>query len=219
MLACFLYDFSVVKMHESLSGYTLFIFIDSIHFFSIQTKGVKAESPIQITSITPVNYFGNIDFLVDRGLQMSVVVVLDSQLNGTFSVHASLSDNCSVPVGIAEENFLLNEGNNTVVLKINVARYANVGLGSLHVTVSETNGLPIVSSSLTVYIHILGDFNKDGVINSLDTSHLIDALMYYENNHSIPSFYKSCDFNGDGRIGYDGVFTFVDAYIAYWSAQ
>jgi hypothetical protein len=183
----------------------------------LSLKEGKAKSTMQITSVTLVDFWGNVNFIVDRGLETRAMIILSSPCNESFLISASLFDTSSTPVGYAMENFLLANGNNTITLRFNVSSYAFIGVGHLNVVISDLNRVPIASFDLTVYIDVLGDFNKDNVVNFEDLAYFENGYAYYRCNYTVPSEYKSCDITLDEKVDFDDLLGFATGYATYWT--
>jgi hypothetical protein len=204
-----------MRLHKLI----IFLLIFQVALFSLQLRQGYGASIIQINSVTPVNSWGNVDYYLDRGFLMTAVVNFFSQYNATYLVSATLFDNCNTPVGFGQKRFDLLAGNNVVFLDFLISGYAYVGLGNLHITVSQLDSTPISSFDLTIYIDILGDFNKDNSINSLDIAYIMTGYNQYWASSAVPSNYQSCDITGDNRINNNDLTAFAVAYITYWSCR
>ena len=150
---------------------------------------------------------------------MKTTLVVESQVNGTFMVSASLFDACNTPAGYVEGNVPLMNGTNTFTIDVNVSGYAYVGIGSLHIVVSRLEHIPLTSFDLQVYIDVLGDFNGDNIINSQDIAHFSEGYMSFWCNNTIAPCYENCDIIKNQRIDSQDIAAFAMAYICYLKYQ
>lgn len=190
-----------------------------ISVFSLQLERVEATPTTQIVSATSIDCWGNINNVIYRGLQTSVVIVLNSQINGNFQVCASLFDTCNTPVAYTAGNFELQSGNNTITLFLKASAFAFVGSGKLHIVVSESNYTPVASLDTPVYIDILSDFNQDKKVDFQDMTIFANAYIDYRQNYTLPSNDKCCDITGDNKINFEDLAAFATGYIIYSSTK
>jgi hypothetical protein len=140
-----------------------------VALFSLQLSKVEAQNSIEILSATPVNYSGNASSTVNRGLNMSVVIIVESQTNGTFLLATSIFDNCGVPAGFVQNTVTMKNGLNQIKLTLDITNYAFVGFGKLHISLSPMNYVPISSFDLTVYIDLKNNPDNNRMITQYYT--------------------------------------------------
>jgi hypothetical protein len=182
---------------------------------ALQFNEVKAASTTQIVNVTSVDQWGNINGAIYRGLQTSVVLILNAPVNGTYQINLSLFDACNVPVAFTSGSFSLN-GNSTLTLNLKVAAYAYVGVGKLSIAVSSLDHSSTASLNKAVYIGVLGDLTGDHVVDFQDLAFFSTAYSFYSQNHTIPPNYKCCDITGDGKIDFMDLSAFATGYAIYW---
>jgi hypothetical protein len=182
----------------------------------LQFNGVKAIANPQILSATPIDYWGNNIDVVYRGVQTSLVLVLYSQVSGTYQVYVTLIDVNNVPVAFATTGNIQLNGNIVLTLKLQVSFSAFVGVGKYYIVVTDQNYQSASSLDKPIYIGILGDLNLDGKVNFQDLVSFISAYNYYNQYYAIPSNYRCYDFNGDGKIDFMDLIIFGAAWVSYW---
>lgn len=188
-----------------------------VSMLALQFKVVEATSPMQIVSSSSSDPWGNVGNNIYRGYPASVDLSLDSSVSGTYQVYVTLVDTNNIPVGFATTGNIQLNGKNNLMLNLNVASYAFVGLGKYVIVVVDQNSQPVSSLNKPVSIRILGDFNLDGSVNFQDLTNFVTAYTYYNQYYTIPSNYKCSDINGDGKIDFVDLTIFATAYVSYWN--
>ena len=183
----------------------------------LQFIAVKASETPQILSATPIDSWGNVNDILYRGMQSSLVLVLDSQVNGIYQVYVTLIDTNNVPVAFVTTGNIQLDGNTVLTLKLQVSSSAFVGVGKYSITVTDQNYQSATSLDKSIYIGILGDLNLDGAVTFQDLVSFISAYNYYNQYFSIPSNYRNYDFNGDGKIDFMDLIIFAAAWVSYWN--
>ncbi len=165
----------------------------------VPIKEVRAISGVQILTVTSIDSWGNPTDIVYRGLEHSLVLALASQDVGTYQVYVTLIDTNNVPVAFGTTGSIQLNGNKEVTTNLRVPNYAFIGVGKYSIVIADQNSQPIKTLNKPILIEILGDFNLDGTVNFQDLTIFVSAYIYYSQNHVVPSNYKACDMNGDGK--------------------
>jgi hypothetical protein len=191
-----------------------------IIFFSAQAISCRAQSNMQIGTITPIDIYGKTNFYLNRGFPFNLTVELNSPSGRDYLVTATLYDANNVPSGYASSINHLSTGTNVLTLTLVTTTYAFVGLADLHVAIFNPDHSPVASRDQTVAIQILGDFDKDGSVSAKDITFFITGYNYYWYNPAVFSLkYRVCDINQDGKMDFRDIADFVNAYTCYWSNQ
>jgi hypothetical protein len=178
-----------------------------------QLCSVAAQSTAaQITKITTIDNFNHISVYTNRGFQAGAIIETNALNSGNYSICLTLYDSCNVPVAYSTNKIWLSDGVNHVTLNFSIAKYAYVGIGTLHITLFDSAGNSVDWEDVTVYIKILGDFDGNGIVSSDDVSFLISAYCSYITLGYITPIYKPCDINEDKKVDAADVGIFIFSY-------
>lgn len=131
----------------------VFVFCFLLPLFSMHIQVGKAATGAQIVDVKTFDSWGNQDFFLNRGRNMTAVAYLNSQFNQTLQVYVSVEDETQVPSGFASQEFNVTEGQNILNITLLVQSYGKVGLANVTILATDTNNLPICSEFVTaVYI-------------------------------------------------------------------
>jgi len=118
----------------------------------------KAATPVQIVSAQTYDSWGNPDFFLNRGRNMTVQVLVNSDSVQDLLFHLSLQDEVQTPSGFLSSTCHLIVGRNVLNFTFLIQSYAKVGIGNLSVFATDANGVP-VGSEFDAIIYIQ-DFDQ-----------------------------------------------------------
>lgn len=145
-------------------------------------------------------------------------LIVESPFDRSFLIKTTLTDTCNTPAGYVEQTVNLKAGKNNITINFNVTPYAFVGTATFYIILIDIeNNTPVESANIQTYIKVLGDFDGNGQVNSLDIGILSKAYQNYWENNAVSVQYQPCDINGDKMINSNDISIFTKGYISYWS--
>jgi hypothetical protein len=131
-------------------AYAVLVFLVLSPLLTMQTKASDAQTAVQIVGAQTFDSWGNPNFLLNRGKNMTASVELNTQLSGTFKFSITVFDEANVPVGFTTQNCKLAVGQNVLNFTLIVASFAYVGVGKLAVIVMDADNIAVCPEYDTV---------------------------------------------------------------------